>query len=181
MEKEPAFKTDPGDAARVAARPRRAPRASGLASWFALLVLAALTAGSAFVAAGLPPKPPQSPSTPLLRQFCERFDCAFLHAGAVAREVRLAAPVMRAGAAAGTLAFSAEVAVADTRTGRPWPELVFEFFDAERRSLQVRRIAADDYAPRDGARMEAPFMVEMPFAGVPPAAAYYSITYAAPQ
>ena len=179
MEKEPTFKTDPGDVAQVAAGNRRAaPRAPGFASWFALLVLAALTVGSALVAAGLPLEPPQSPSTPLLRQFCERMDCAFLRADAVAREVRLAAPAMRAGAVSGTLVFSARAAVA-ARAAQPWPDLVFEFFDADRRSLHVRRIAGDDYAPRGGVQTGAPFTVEMPFAGVPPAATHYSITQAA--
>ena len=176
MERESTFKVDAGDAALIAAGNRRAPpRPPGLASWLALLASAALAAGSLFIAAGLPVEPPHDPSTPLLRQFCARLDCAFLRADIVVHDVRLAAPSMRAGAAPGTIVFGAEaIAVADAK--RRWPTLVFEFFDADRHSLGVRRIAGDEYAPPAGVPTDKPFAVEIAFAAAPPAAAYYSIT-----
>lgn len=178
MERESNFKIDAGDAAVMTAGNHRArARAPGLISWLALLVLAALVAGSLFVAAGLPTQPPRTPTTPLLRQFCAHVDCAFLSTDAVMRDVRLAAPVMRAGAAPGSMVFGAE-ATAGAHTERRWPTLVFEFFDAERRSLEVRRIAGDEYAPSAGAPSDTPFAVTITFAGAPRASAYYSITQA---
>lgn len=180
MEKEATFRVDAGDAAPTAASKRGAPRrAPRPLSWLALLALAALTAGSLFVAFELPVEPPHSPSTPLLRKFCDHADCAFLGAEVVARDVRLAAPAMRAGAATGTLVFSAAASAADARAERPWPALVFEFFDADRRSLQVRRVAGDDYAPPGGVPEDTSFALEITFAGMPSEATHYSITQAA--
>ena len=178
MERESTFKIDAGDAALATAGNRRArPRPPGIASWLALFVLAALAAGSLFVAAGLPIKPPHGPSTPLLRQFCGHVDCAFLSADVVMHDVRLAAPSMRAGGAPDVLVFGAE-ATAAAHPNRRWPTLVFEFFDADRRSLEVRRIAGDEYAPPAGAPPDKPFALTITFAGAPRAAAYYSITQA---
>ncbi len=180
MEKEATFRVDAGGAAPTAAIKRRAPRrAPGALSWLASLVLAVLAAGSLFVAFELPVEPPRSPSTPLLRKFCDHADCAFLGAEVVARDVRLAAPAMRAAAATGTLVFSAGATAANARAEQPWPTLVFEFFDADRRSLQVRRVAGDEYAPPGGAPEDASFALEITFAGVPSEATHYSITQAA--
>lgn len=178
MEKKSTLEIDAGDAVSMASINRRASPPPGLPSWLALLALAALTAGSLFIAAGLPVEAPRNPSTPLLRQFCGHVDCTFLSADGGVRDVRLAAPAMRPGAASGTLVFRAEATV--VAHAGPWPMLVFEFFDADRRPSEVRRITGDEYAPPGEAPTAQPFAVEIAFAGVSPAAAYYSMAQAHP-
>lgn len=177
--KKSEFKIHASDVnAAIVARSRRAlVRRPGFVSWLALVVFAVLAAGSAFVALELPVQIPDSPSTPLLRQVCERVDCGFPSESpaVVLEDMRLSEVVMRAAPRPGALVFNA-VIVNTAGRAQPWPALVFQLFDGGGRFLEKRRFEGGDYAPRNTLPANAPLAVEITLEKAPPETVQYSVT-----